>query len=115
MENHDSILNTIKKLLGMPNEYEPFDEDIKIHINSVFATLAQIGVCPNEDGFQIEGPDDKWSDFTNDDKLINNVRSYMYLKVKLLFDPPANSVLVDSIERQIKELEYRLYTQRGGY
>ena len=115
MDNNDSILNTIKKLLGLPNEYQAFDEDIKIHINSVFATLAQMGVCPSEDGFEITGSDEKWSDFTEDDKLINNVRSYMYLKVRLLFDPPANGVLVDSINRQISELEYRLYTQRGGY
>ena len=119
MDNNDSILNTTKKLLGLPTEYQPFDEDIKIHINSVFANLAQMGVCARKDDkdicFEITGPNEKWTDFIQDDKLINNVRSYMYLKVKLLFDPPINGSLIESINRQINELEYRLYTQKGGY
>lgn len=110
-----SILNSIKKLLGLPVEYTAFDADIQIHINTVFANLAQMGVCPNTNGFQIEDASTEWSEFTEDDTLINNVKSYVYLKVRLIFDPPANSTLVASIENQIKELEYRLYTQKGGY
>lgn len=110
-----SILDSIKKLLGMPSEYTAFDADIIIHINTIFANLAQMGVCPNENGFQITDNSTTWSEFTEDNALINNVKSYVYLKVRLIFDPPANSTLVASIENQIKELEYRLYTQKGGY
>lgn len=117
MNNQDtlSILNSIKKLLGMPSEYTAFDADIIIHINTIFANLAQMGVCPNEHGFQITDNSTTWSEFTNDDMLINNVKTYIYLKVRLIFDPPANSVLVESINNNIRELEVRLYTQKGGY
>lgn len=112
----ESILNSIKKLLGLPIDYNPFDMDIIIHINSVFATLAQMGVTPKEqEGFSIEDSSITWSSFTDDDILLNNVKSYVYLKVKLLFDPPVNSTVMESINRQINELEYRLYTQKGGY
>ncbi len=96
-------------------EYTPFDTDLTIHINSVFANLAQMGVCPNENGFAITDSSDTWSSFTEDDLLISNVKSYVYLKVKLLFDPPISSSVLEAINNQIKELEYRLYTQRGGY
>lgn len=114
MEDH-SILDDIKKLLGMPICYTAFDTDIITHINTVFANLAQMGVCPNEQGFQIEDSSTEWSEFTDDDTLINNVKTYVYLKVRLIFDPPANGTIIESINRQISELEYRLYTQKGGY
>lgn len=114
MEDH-SILDDIKKLLGMPMCYTAFDTDIITHINTVFANLAQMGVCPSEKGFQIEDSSTEWSEFTDDDMLINNVKTYVYLKVRLIFDPPANSTIIESINRQISELEYRLYTQKGGY
>ena len=114
MENNDSILNSVKKMLGLGSEYNPFDTEIIIHINSVFASLSQMGVGPTE-GFMIEDSSTIWSEFIGDDKLINNVKSYMYLKVKLLFDPPTNSALIESINNQIRELEYRLYIQKGGY
>lgn len=113
MEN--SILDTVKKMLGLPKEYDSFDTDIIIHINSVFANLAQMGICPNDKGFEIQDSSAVWSDFIQDDILINNVRSYVYMKVRLMFDPPTNSALIESMNRQINELEYRLYTQRGGY
>ena len=115
MNEKDSILNSIKKLLGMPLDYTPFDTDIIIHINTVFANLAQMGVCPNEQGFQIEDSSTEWSEFTDDDMLINNVKTYVYLKVRLIFDPPANGTIIDSINNQINELEYRLYIQKGGF
>ena len=111
----ESILNSIKKLLGLPYEFTPFDQDIIIHINSVFSTLAQMGICPNTDGFEISDSSTKWSDFTQNNKLINGVKSYIYLKVRLMFDPPASSAVMVSFNNQIKELEYRLYTERGGY
>lgn len=115
MNEKDSILNSIKKLLGMPLDYTPFDTDIITHINTVFANLAQMGVCPSEKGFQIEDSSTEWSEFTDDDMLINNVKTYVYLKVRLIFDPPANGTIIESIKSQINELEYRLYTQKGGY
>lgn len=110
----DSILDTTKKLLGLPLDYNAFDQDIITHINTVFASLNQMGVGP-KDGFEIEDSSTEWSEYTDNNKLKNNVKSYMYLKVRLLFDPPTSSALIDSTNNQIKELEYRLYTYEGGY
>ena len=101
MEN--SILTSVKKLLGIAEDYDEFDTDIIIHINSVFVTLQQLGVGPDE-GFSISDNSTTWSDYLSDNKLLNNVISYMGLKVKMLFDPPTNS----SYERTIQELEWRI-------
>ena len=109
-----SILNNIKKLLGMPLEFTPFDDDIIIHINSVFSELTQIGVGPRN-SFQIEDSSETWSDYSEDPAVINMVKPFVYLKVRLLFDPPTNASHLDSINNQIKELEYRMYTWKGGY
>lgn len=103
----ESILTSIKKLLGITEEYEHFDQDIIIHINSVFMILTQIGVGP-EDGFTIKDSTATWKDFTNDDKKIEAVRTYVYLKVKLLFDPPASSSVMEAMNRSISEIEWRL-------
>lgn len=103
----DSILTSIKKLLGITEEYEHFDTDIIMHINTVLGTLTQIGVGP-ADGYSISDKEDYWSDFINDARKLEAVKSYVYLKVKLLFDPPASSVVMESINRQINELEWRL-------
>lgn len=103
----DSILTSIKKLLGVPEEYGQFDQDIIIHINSAFMILTQMGVGP-EDGFTISDSKTTWSEFTNDDKKIEAVKSYVYMKVKLLFDPPASSSVMEAINRSISELEWRL-------
>lgn len=103
----ESILTSIKKLLGITEEYEHFDQDIIIHINSVFMILTQMGVGP-EDGFTIKDSTATWKDFTNDDKKIEAVKSYIYMKVKLLFDPPASSSVMEAINRSISELEWRL-------
>jgi len=120
---NDSILNSIKKLLGIIPEVEAFNQDIIIYINSVFATLAQMGVGP-ADGFRIQSADEVWSDFLDqcigegkgtDTKLYESVKAYVYMKVKLIFDPPASSSLLESYNNLIKETEYRLYTQSGGY
>ena len=112
-----SILNNIKKLLGLGPEYNCFDQDIIIHINSVFASLHQMGVYNKnlDKCFEITDNSATWSDFLEDDNTINFIKTYVYLKVKLAFDPPANSVVQASYENQIKELEVRLYTRRGGY
>ena len=103
----DSILTSIKKLLGITEDYEHFDQDIIMHINSVFMILTQMGVGP-ADGFRIEDDSAIWSDFTSDLKVLESVKSYIYLKVRLLFDPPTSSSVLDSTNRLINELEWRL-------
>lgn len=104
----DSILTSIKKLLGIGEEDTAFDMDIIIHINSVLMILTQLGVGP-PDGFTIEDKDDLWSDFVSpDDKSFEAVKTYMYLKVKLVFDPPPSSAAIQVFENTIKELECRL-------
>lgn len=107
---HESILNSIKKLLGMDKNFNAFDQDVIIHINSVFLVLNQIGVGP-ENPFQITGEEELWTDFMEDISKINLVRSYMYLKVRLIFDPPSTGVLHEAMERQIQEFEWRLNIQ----
>ena len=110
-----SILDSIKKLLGLNAEVLVFDQEIIIHINSVFSELAQMGIGPTA-GFAIDGPEDKWSDFLEEDTpLLNNVKTYIYLKVRLLFDPPTASPLTEAINQQIKEIGWRMYVQKGGY
>lgn len=103
----DSILTSIKKLLGITEEYVQFDSDLIMHINSVLAILTQIGVGPVE-GFSIEDKTTKWTDFIQADLRIQNVKSYVYLKVKLLFDPPLSSAVIESTNKLISELEWRI-------
>lgn len=103
----DSILTSIKKLLGITEEYEHFDQDIIMHINSVFSVLTQLGVGPTE-GFRIEDDGAEWSEFLQDDFRLEFVKTYIYLKVRLAFDPPLSSAVIESINRQISELEWRI-------
>ena len=103
----DSILISIKKMLGISKEYDAFDAVLIMHINTVFMNLSQLGVGPSE-GFSIIDEADKWSDFISEDPRLESIKSYIYLKVRLLFDPPMNSSVMDSIALQIKELEWRL-------
>ena len=105
--NMNSILTSVKKAMGITPEYTHFDPDIIMHINSVFLTLEQLGVGPKE-GFAIEDEQDEWSDFIGDNKLLNAVKSWTYLKVRLLFDPPQSSAAVESINRMIAEFEWRI-------
>ena len=102
----DSILLTIKKLLGIGDDYEYFDEDIIIHINSVLMILNQLGIGPVT-GFSIS-ESATWSDFVDNLSMLEAVRSYVYIKVRLLFDPPTSSFTITALENQIKELEWRL-------
>lgn len=104
----DSILNSIKHLIGVNEEEDHFDTDLIMHINSVFANLHQMGVGPKE-CYSISDDTDLWTDFTDDVNEINNVKTYMYLKVKTLFDPPANSNIQNAMDRQISELEWRMH------
>lgn len=107
----ESILKSTKKTLGLADDYDVFDQDIIMHINSVFSTLTQLGVGPPE-GYMIESDKDLWEDFISDDPTYNSIRSYMYLRVRMLFDPPPTSYAIDAMERQIKELEWRLNQNR---
>lgn len=101
----ESILNSIKKLLGILSNNKDFDTDIIIHINTVIMILNQMGV--GKSGFFIEDDEAEWSDFIEEEKY-SAVKSYIYLKVKLLFDPPLNSSIIMAIQESIKELEWRL-------
>lgn len=103
----DSILTSIKKLLGIAEDYEHFDQDLIIHINSVLSILTQLGVGPSE-GFSIEDENATWNDFIPEDKRLSSIRSYVYMKVKLLFDPPLSSSVMESMNRMISEFEWRL-------
>lgn len=103
----ESILTSIKKLLGIPEEVDNFDADIIMHINSVFSILTQLGVGPSE-GFMITDKTKTWGDFITDKKNIESVKSYVYMKVRLMFDPPISSAVMDCMNRMISELEWRL-------
>ena len=103
----DSILTSIKKLLGITEEYEHFDADIIMHINTVFMILNQLGVGP-ANGFSIKDKSAVWSDYISDEENLEAVKTYMHLKVKLLFDPPLTSSTVDSFNKLISELEFRM-------
>nr|DAQ20081.1 MAG TPA: hypothetical protein [Caudoviricetes sp.] len=107
MNDISSILTSIKKLLGIAEEYTHFDSDIIMHINSVFMILSQLGVGP-DGGFHIEDDTTEWTEYLQDTSLLNTVKSYMYLKVKLLFDPPISSAAIDSMNRIISEFEWRI-------
>lgn len=109
----NEILSTIKKMLGIVVDYEAFDTDIMININSAFATLNQLGVGPKE-GFGITGPTEQWTDFTTDKRLLDSVKMYVYYKTRLGFDPPTNSFLVEAIKNSINELEWRLNVAAEG-
>lgn len=112
MENN-SILNDIKKLLGIGEDYDVFDTDIIIHINSVFMVLNQLGVGP-ETPFSITGKDEVWSDFTDESINFQALKSYIYIRVKKLFDPPTSSFVLESLTNMEKEYEWRLNIQAEG-
>lgn len=105
--NPNSILDSTKKILGLAADYDVFDLDVIIHINTALTTLTEIGVGP-ADGFFISDSDDTWSDFLGGDARLNAVKTYIYLRVRLLFDPPASSFALTSMERQLQEMEWRL-------
>ncbi len=102
-----SILTSTKKSLGITEEYTQFDQNIIMHINSVFMILTQLGVGPKE-GFRIEDKTAEWNEFITDEDNAEAVKSYMYLKVRLLFDPPLSSAVMNATNQCIDELEWRL-------
>lgn len=104
----DSILTSIKRLLGIEKEYTQFDPELVIFINSVFGILFQLGVGPKDEPFVITGETEKWTEFI-DDEQIETVKSYVFMKVKLLFDPPSSSSVLSSYQELIKEFEWRCH------
>lgn len=107
----DSILLSVKKMLGIEPDYKVFDQEIIMHINSVLMILEQLGVGQNAP-FYISGEDETWGAFLSDDiHFLELVKSYIYLKVRLIFDPPTTGVLHEAMERQVKEFEWRLLVQ----
>lgn len=114
----DSILTSVKKMLGIDENYVNFDPDVIMHINSIFSILFQMGVC--DDGskhpYHITDKTDTWNDFTiRANKDLAEVKSYMYLRVRMLFDPPTNSTVMNAMNEQMKEFEWRLYIQTDTY
>lgn len=103
----DSILVSIKKMLGISEDVKIFDADIIIHINSVFMILNQLGVGPSK-GFSITDATSTWSEFIPNESSIEAVKSYVYLKVRLLFDPPTSSAAIESYNKMIAEFEWRI-------
>lgn len=109
----DSILDSTKKILGIGKDNTDFDPEILLHINSVFSTLNQLGIGPDA-GFMIEDSTPTWDLFLGGDPRLNSVKTYVYLRVRLLFDPPTTSYLIDAVKQQLQELEWRLNVQREG-
>lgn len=104
----DSILDTIKKLLGIDPEDISFDTDIKVHINSTILSLSQMEIGP-PNGFVVASKDNLWSEFIGSSVInLEGVKSYIYLKTKLIFDPPPNSTTIDAFNKSISELEWRM-------
>ena len=104
----DSILYTIKSMIGgIVCDTGDFDVDLIVNINSAFSILHQLGLGPKK-GFKIAGETETWTEFLGDDSHLEDAKTYVYLRTKLNFDPPANSFLVNSIEKQLTELEWRL-------
>ena len=106
----DSILSSIKKMLGIPEDYDAFDTDVIIDINAAFFTLNQLGIGP-EDGFAITGKNDVWSSFLGYESKFEAVKMYVYIKVRLVFDPPTSAFVLEAMKKQADELEWRLNAQ----
>ena len=109
----NSILTSIKKPLGVEEADENFDVDIMMHINSVFMILNGLGVGP-EAGFSIQDKTKTWTDYLGTDITLEGVKTYIYMKVKLIFDPPSNSFVVEAMNRQIAEFEWLLNIRAEG-
>lgn len=107
----ESILDSVKKILGIDKEYTAFDVDILMHINTVFSTLHQLGIGPAE-GFAIEDASTTWSNYLGNDNRLNNIKTYMALKVRIVFDPPTTGFLLTALEKSIDELEFRISVRR---
>lgn len=107
----ESILTSIKKVLNLTEDYTAFDQDVIMHTNAVFSRLHQLGVGPDE-GFMIEDKLPTWGAFLGDDARLNNIKTYVYLRVRMLFDPPTTGYHVEAMQNQIKELEWLINAHR---
>lgn len=105
-----SILDSVKKVIGIDKEYKHFDTDILMHINTAFFSLNQLGIGPDA-GYRIEGHEEQWDEFLLEREDLEAVKSYIFIKVRLLFDRPETSYGIQALERQAKELEWRLEVQ----
>lgn len=107
----ESILNSMKQTLWpgeiMDDENNPFDAELILHINAIFTDISRLGIG-SETPFHITGATETWSDFYNRIDMCNNVKEYMHLRLRMVFDPPANSFIVNSFEEMIKKLEWHL-------
>ena len=112
--NSESILSTIKKLVGIDKDYGAFDIDLVVAINGAFMILNQLGVGPDKP-FSITGAEETWNDFSSEIKEIELVKNDIYLRARLLFDPPSTGVLHEAMERQISEFEWRLKVQADSW
>lgn len=112
----ESILNSIKKLLGITPENTVFDDVIALHINTALADIVSMGVGP-KNGYAIASNENNWSEFLGNEKpeLIQNAKTLVYIKVRLMFDPPQNSAVIEAFNARAKEIEYRIYTEKGGF
>jgi hypothetical protein len=108
-----SILEDVKRAIGIVPEYDVFDSQLIICINSVFSTLHQLGLGP-EEGFSIEGSKEEWDEFV-DSARFNFVRSYMIMKVHVMFDPPTSSIALEALNKQIEEYEWRMTSEMECY
>lgn len=111
--NEESILVYVKRLLGIQSDYSNFDPDVIYGINAAFAVLTQLGVGPKE-GFMINDDSSKWIDFVSDTTRLSLIKPYVYLKTRLLFDPPSSNALIDAFNKTINEYEWRLYVASDG-
>lgn len=109
----ESILNTVKLLLGIQTDYNVFDNEIIYNINSAFMSLYQLGF--GERPFVLESVSDTWSEAIQNDTFFESAKMYVYLKTKLGFDPPSSSFVLDSIQKQIQEIEWRLNIQKEEF
>lgn len=105
----NSILDTIKKLIGLESNYDAFDESIISFINGAFATLQQMGVGPSTP-YRIQNAYNIWSEWSNDAFVVEETKNYVYLQVRKMFDPPSSSIVMESLEKQANEIGWRLYT-----
>lgn len=106
-----SILNSTKHILGLQEDYNAFDLDVLTHINAAFSTLSQLGIA-SADGYFVEDATDLWTDLNLPQNQLNLIKTYIFLKVRILFDPPTTSFLIEATDKQIKELEWRLNVYR---
>jgi hypothetical protein len=102
-----SILTSTKKVLGLDEGYDAFDPDIVMFINAALSTLSQLGIGP-EDSLVISGPDDEWDDLFIPDNQLSLVKTYVFLKTRMLFDPPGTPFLTNAMKEQLQEYEWRL-------